>query len=205
VTAENIYNWDKKGFLIGIAQCVKRILTRELYNCGRITAVKQDGSQEFISLLATICTDRTRVPPALIYKSSSGDLQSSWIENLQKSQEAYFASSANRWSSNGFGITYINTVFDPATWAKAGRGRQLLIVDGHSSHINLEFLNTCDRLRILVLILSPHSTHKLQPCDVGCFLYLATYYSQKVTNILHKSAGLVSITKRMFWPCFKRV
>ena len=68
----------------------------------------------------------------------------------------------------------------------------------------MEFLNICDRLRILVLILPPHSTHKLQPCDVGCFLPLATCYSQEVTNIIHKSAGLVSMTKRMFWPCFKR-
>jgi hypothetical protein len=34
MTAENIYNWDEKGFLIGIAQYVKRILTRELYNSG---------------------------------------------------------------------------------------------------------------------------------------------------------------------------
>ena len=33
---------------------------------------------------------------------------------------------------------------------------------------------------------------------------MATCYSQEVTNILHKSAGLVSITKRMFWPYFKR-
>jgi hypothetical protein len=70
-------------------QFVKRILTREFYNSGWITAAKQDGSREFISLLATICTDGTRVPPALIYKGSSGDLQSSWIEDLQESQEAY--------------------------------------------------------------------------------------------------------------------
>jgi hypothetical protein len=143
----------EKGFLIGIAQCVKRILTRELYNSDQITAAKQDGSREFISLLSTICTDGTRVPPALIYKGSSRDLQSSWIEDLQESQEAYFASSANGWSSNAFGIIYITTVFDPATQAKTGRGRRLLIVDGHLSHVNLEFLNTCDRLKILVLIL----------------------------------------------------
>jgi hypothetical protein len=29
ITAENIYNWDEKGFLIGIANVVKRIMSRE--------------------------------------------------------------------------------------------------------------------------------------------------------------------------------
>jgi hypothetical protein len=117
---ENIYNWDEKRFLIGIAQSVNRILTRELYNNGQITSAKQDGSREFISLLATIYADGTRVPPALIYRGSLGDLQSSWIEDLQESQEAYFASSANGWLSNAFGITYITSVFNPATRVKAG-------------------------------------------------------------------------------------
>ena len=61
----------------------------------------------------------------------------------------------------------------------------------------------CNKLRILVMILLPHSTHRLQPLDVGLFLPLATVYSQEITHIIQKSGGIVSLTKRTFWACFK--
>ena len=77
ITADNIYNWDEKGFLLGLAHALKRIITRKAYDEGRINATKQDGSREFISLLATIYADSTHLPPALIYQGKSGDLQDS--------------------------------------------------------------------------------------------------------------------------------
>jgi DDE superfamily endonuclease len=170
--------------LIGLARTLKRVMTKKMYDSGRVTAAKQDGSREFISLLASICADGTALPPALIYKGASGDLQDSWLEDLNEKDQAFFASSANGWSSNAFGLAYLLQVFDPSTRAKAGRRRRLLIVDGHSSHVNLEFINTCDRLKILLLILPPHSTHRLQPCDVGTFLPLSTCYSTELDAVM---------------------
>jgi len=111
---------------------MKRIMTKEAYDSGKITKVKQDGSREFISLLASIYADGTKIPPALIYKGASGDLQDTWLDDLEEKEHAWFTSSANRWSSNALGLAYLTQVFDPATRAKAGRGRRLLIVDGHS-------------------------------------------------------------------------
>lgn len=36
ITAENMYNFDEKGSMIGIGQAVKRILTREELRSGKI-------------------------------------------------------------------------------------------------------------------------------------------------------------------------
>ncbi|PMD28556.1 hypothetical protein NA56DRAFT_667061 [Hyaloscypha hepaticicola] len=80
----NIYNWNEKGFLIGLARTLKCIMTKKLYNSDRIISVVQDSSREFISLLASICTDRTALPLALIYKGASGDLQDTWLEDLNE-------------------------------------------------------------------------------------------------------------------------
>jgi hypothetical protein len=204
ITTENMYNWDEKDFLIALARTLKRIMTKKMYDSGRITTAKQDGSREFISLLASICADGTALPPALIYKGASGDLQDTWLEDMNEKDQAFFASSANGWSFNVFGLAYLLQVFDPSTCAKAGCGRRLLIVDGHSSYVNLEFITTCDRLKIVLLILPPHSTHQLQPCDVDAFLLLSTCYSTELDVVIEKSGGLVSMTKRMFWPIFKR-
>ena len=69
-----MYNWDEKGFLIGMASATQRIMSLEALHSGRITHASQDGSQEFLSLLASICTDGSALPPALIYKGDSNTL-----------------------------------------------------------------------------------------------------------------------------------
>ena len=93
-------------------------------------------------------------------------------------------SSVNGWLSNIFSLAYLTQVFDPCTRAKAGRGRRLLIVDRHSSHVNMEFIRTCDRLKIVLLILPPYSTHRLQPLDIGCFLPLSTNYTTEIERVI---------------------
>jgi DDE superfamily endonuclease len=94
-------------------------------------------------------------------------------------------------------------VFHLHTKDKAGNQQRLLIVDGHSSHVNLKFIEWADRHRILLMILPPHSTHRLQPLDVGFFQPLATAYSKQISTLMSNSYGLVSINKGMFWPMFK--
>lgn len=74
-------------------------------------------------------------------------------------------------------------VLDNHTKEKAGmRGYRLLLVDGHSSHVSLDFLDYADRNRIIVLVLSPHATHRLQPLGVGLFSPLSKAYSLEVSN-----------------------
>jgi hypothetical protein len=54
ITAENIYNFNKKGFLIGFRRALKRIITVIALKSGRVTKSKQDRSREFISVLAYV-------------------------------------------------------------------------------------------------------------------------------------------------------
>lgn len=93
----------------------------------------QDGSCEFISLLAADCADGSSIPPALIYKGESRDLQDTWLEDFGEDQLAYFAASANGWSSDDYGLVWLEWVFDHHTKVKAGQGKQLLILDGQLS------------------------------------------------------------------------
>ena len=180
---------------------MKRIMTKETYKQGQIHHVQQDENQEFISLLTCICADGTALPPALIYQGASNDLQSSWMNDLNEEDRAYFTSSANGWTCNNLGLAWLRR-FDQDTQQKGNR-RRLLILDGHSSHINMAFLALADSLWILILILLPHTTHRLQPLDVGLFSPLAKAYSKKLNEYTHGGLGWVSMTKRIFWPLFR--
>jgi hypothetical protein len=183
---------------------MKRIMTRKAYEEGKVQKNKQDGNREFISCLACISAIGKAIPAALIYEGASGDLQDTWVKEVKPNDPVYFGSSASGWSSNRFGMEWLEKVFERHTKPSNPRTKRLLIVDGHSSHVNMEFIDWADRHGIIILILPPHTTHKLQPLDVGLFQPLSTAYSQEQDKLMVSSGGLVSMTKRLFYPMFLR-
>jgi hypothetical protein len=78
----------------------------------------------------------------------------------------------------------------------------MLFVDGHGSHITTEFLQKALEKKILIAIYPPHTTHRLQPLDVGCFSPLATYYSQSLEAFTNGSEGLTRMSKNDFFKVF---
>jgi hypothetical protein len=46
---------------------------------------------------------------------------------------------------------------------------RLLILDGHGNHATAEFDQSRSENNIIALYMPPHSSHLLQPLDVGCF------------------------------------
>jgi hypothetical protein len=80
-------------------------MTLQALQSGRVTKNKQDGNCEFISLLACVSAIGKAIPPLLIYKGASGDLRSSWVEDVTEDSETYFAATENGWSSNKIGLS----------------------------------------------------------------------------------------------------
>ena len=48
---------------------------------------------------------------------------------------------------------------------------RMLIMDGHGSHLTMEFMDYCWNTQIVPFKLIAYSTHLLQPCDVGFCVY----------------------------------
>lgn len=99
-------------------------------------------------------------------------------------------------------------VFDRETADKAKRSCRLLFIDGHGSHLNLRFLEWCYMHRILIACYPPHSTHRLQRLDVGCFNPLAHFYSEGLDQLIGDSEGYTALKKRdffaIFWQAFEK-
>ena len=140
VTAENIYNVDEKGFLIGIGSKMWRIMTREAYENGRCRQSTQDGSREFITLIACVSTLGIALPPTLLYKGQSKDLQDTWVQKLGDDENPVFGVTENGWTNDAYGMKWLQEVFEPATRPSRATTKRLLLVDGHSSHVNLRFI-----------------------------------------------------------------
>lgn len=130
------------------------------------------------------------------------------------------AVSPNGWTDAELGSIWLELVFEPQTKAKLTNDMEyrLLILDGHCSHCTLKFLALAEKYRIIVLCLPPHTTHALQPCDVGAFGPLSTNYKKEVSkrsklniaikkdNILHVygSARLLSFREATIKSAFRK-
>jgi hypothetical protein len=82
IEARHIYNMDENSFMLGVVSRPKRIFSKASYKHGKRRSTVQDGSREWITLLACICAEGSYLEPALIYQSTSGSLQASWLQAL---------------------------------------------------------------------------------------------------------------------------
>ena len=69
---------------------------------------------------------------------------------------------------------------------------RLLILDGHNSHCTFTFCKYAADNKIIIICLPSHTTHALQPCDVGAFGPLAQSWKREVTLA---SQSLIAIRK----------
>jgi hypothetical protein len=81
-------------------------------------------------------------------------------------------------------------------------GYRLLILDGHESHNSLEFQQYCKEAKIITLCMPPHSSHLLQPLDVGCFSPLKRAYGRQAEEMMRN--GINHMTKIEFLPAFQQ-
>ncbi|CEL11935.1 hypothetical protein ASPCAL15029 [Aspergillus calidoustus] len=204
-----MYNMDEKGFLIGVLSKAKRIFSRRDNETDGSQQRVQDGNREWITTIGCICADGTSLSPGLIYQAASGNLQDSWLQDFKnETHHCFFASSKTGWTNNDLGFAWIRDVFDRETKEKARRRWRLLIMDSHGSHLTPQIMEFCMANRIHIATFPPHSTHRLQPLDVGIFSPLSQAYSDQLEAFMHECQGLSSITKRdffrLFWPAWEK-
>jgi hypothetical protein len=135
---------------------------RNSWKAGKLLQALHNGCREFITLICAICADRTALPPTLIYPLETAKPLDTWTQDLKEDDELYIGCSPTGWSNNAFGLEWLKKVFVPYIKRKHSiRDHVLLIVDGHSSYINMAFIKYVVKNRIVILILPPHTTHCL--------------------------------------------
>lgn len=78
--------------------------------------------------------------------------------------------SPNGWTDDFIGAEWFEKSFIPQATAHNKSGKPILLIfDGHSSHETSCILELAELHNIIILCLPPHTTHKLQPLDVGVF------------------------------------
>jgi hypothetical protein len=63
----------------------------------------------------------------------------------------------------------------------------LLLCDGHHSHETLEMRELADQSNVVLFKIPPHTTHRLQPLDVGIFGPLQRVWQKQCLQVLDET------------------
>lgn len=90
----------------------------------------------------------------------------------------------NGWTDDQQCLNWFKESFIPQARARANDDNEhiLLILDGHGSHVTQMMRDEALLHNIAIYVLPPHTTHKLQPLDVGVFGPLQNNWVYRATQ-----------------------
>ncbi|KAF1982819.1 CENP-B protein [Aulographum hederae CBS 113979] len=163
------------------------------------TYTKSPGTREWASLLECVSTDGRDIIPLVIFKGKS--LQTAWFS--MDTPSCHYTTSENGWTSNNIGLKWLEMKFLPETKPTDPQEWRLLICDGHGSHTTVEFMKIAKDNRVFIIYLPSHTSHVLQPLDLGVFGPLKQKYSQQLQKLAAFTDG-TDIKKNMFLDLYKK-
>ncbi|XP_063971661.1 uncharacterized protein LOC135159573 [Lytechinus pictus] len=128
------------------------------------------------------------LPPFLIFKGKrvNSDLRKGALPGTK------FEMSDSGWSNSDIFLTYMKTHFLPfVDERRKAEEHVLLICDGHKSHITPDVIDFAREKNIVIFILPAHTSHFLQPLDVGLFSPMKSAYNAACSRFMRDHVGLV--------------
>jgi hypothetical protein len=181
--------------MMGVASTSKVVTSSD--TIGRATVI-QPGDREWVTAIEAVNASGWRLPPFLILKGKLH--QASWYKDLPP--DWVVGVSDNGWTTNQLGLEWLKH-FNRHTESVTTGAYRLLILDGHESHATPEFDQYCKDHKIITLCMPPHTSHLLQPLDVGCYSPLKVIYGHEVSDLARQ--GVYHVDKLEFLWIYQKV
>ncbi len=194
ILVEDMYNFDETGFMMGMISTTMVVTSSERRGRPKLA---QPGNREWVTGIQGINSQGWAIPPFIIVAGQHH--LTNWYEDSTLPPDWVIATTHNGWTTNEKGVEWIQH-FEKHTKARTCGTYRLLIMDGHESHHSTEFELFCKDHNIITLCMPPHSSHILQPLDIGCFGPLKKAYGREIEGLM--KARITHITKTDFLPAF---
>jgi hypothetical protein len=194
---DDIFNFDESGFQMG--QMGHGMVVTATERKSRPKHV-QPGNTEWVTVVAAINAAGWTLPPTIIFKAKTAD--PAWWQHPDVPRDWRLEYSKKGWTDNAIGQRWIEH-FDAYTRPRTKGKWRLLILDGHGSHNTAVFDAYCKERDIMPLYMPTHSSHLLQPLDVGCFGPMKIAYGDQLCDLIR--CYIHHVCKLTFLDIFKPV
>ena len=177
IAYEDIYNFDETGYAMGLVATAKVVTSAEM--TGKPFLI-QPGNREWVTSIECINSTGWALPPCIIFKGKVHI--EGWYQDTALPKDWRIEVSDNGWTTDNIGLRWLQNTFIPAIAGHKVGTYSLLVLDGHGSHLTPQFDKICSENNIIPICMPPHSSHLLQPLDVGCFSPLKRAYGRLVEN-----------------------
>ena len=177
IAYEDIYNFDETGYAMGLVATAKVVTSAEM--TGKPFLI-QPGNREWVTSIECINSTGWALPPCIIFKGKVHI--EGWYQDTALPKDWRIEVSDNGWTTDNIGLRWLQNTFIPAIAGRKVGTYSLLVLDGHGSHLTPQFDKICSENNIIPICMPPHSSHLLQPLDVGCFSPLKRAYGRLVEN-----------------------
>ncbi|XP_052071024.1 uncharacterized protein LOC127709474 [Mytilus californianus] len=156
---ERIYNVDEKGI------CTNHKSPYVIAATGSTPPAITSGDKHLVTVLGCGNAQGHSVPPFFVFPGNR--MRQELLEN--KSTGADGDVSESGWSNTEIFRKYMANHLLKYIPHRTSDVPVLILFDGHKSHISLELIEWARKENIILFVLPAHTSHILQPMDVGCF------------------------------------
>ncbi|CDO74026.1 hypothetical protein BN946_scf185043.g76 [Trametes cinnabarina] len=181
----HVYNMDEKGMQRGGKGKIKRI-KYFVPRHRRVNYKLRSSNLELITIIECICADGSSIQPGFIFagKEFSRDI----FRDIDP--RVCIALSRTGWTAEYLCLEWFKRCFIPQVNARrVSDAPILLILDSHNSHVTPEMRQAAIENNIHLFLLPPHTTHHLQPLDVGVFAALEHAWQVHCNKFFKTSKG----------------
>lgn len=174
-----IYNMDESG-LSTVPNKLRKVISEKGRNVSKITSAERGIT---VTVVCCMSAGGHFVPPTFIFprkRHHDALMNGAPLGSIQMcSDSGYINTDLFLDWLRHFQNAVKSTVDDPV----------LLVLDNHSSHVNLNAVLFCRSNSIHIVSLPPHSSHKTQPLDVCFFGPIKTHYASAAENWMAMHPG----------------
>ena len=158
---ENIYNIDETNISLEHNDNPPKVVFNRGSNAQAITSPRGQN----VTLIGSGNAQGKFLPPYYVFPGKRWNPV--FIENTCAGTSGEM--SENGWSNTVIFNNFLRDHFVKYVNPSARSNPVLVLFDGHKSHVNLALQEWGRANNVIFFILPPHTSHLLQPLDVGCF------------------------------------
>ena len=193
-----LWNCDETGICTAVAS--RKILTKR--GAKNVHETGGGSGREYITILTCGSAIGEKMPPYIVYKGTY-HMQAHMRGDPPGTK---YSRSESGWMESANFLEWFRTLFLPAVDDIRHTGPVILFLDGHQSHASLPLVETARVQGIILYSFPPHTTHLLQPLDVGVYGPLKQVWSQVLKGFKLETMG-AKVDKEVFptlvaqmWP-----